>query len=130
MLITREMDYTLRTVRALHRGGQLSAAAIAEREHMQKAITLKILKKLHAAKIVESRRGVSGGYVMASPCENLTMQDLFAAMNERLLLNRCQEEGYLCENDPSGNCGVCRELCRIQSILNVELRKTPLSDLF
>lgn len=55
MLITRELDYAIRTLRALHRHGQLSAAAVAELEHMPKAITLKTLSRLHGAGIVESR---------------------------------------------------------------------------
>ena len=49
MLMTREMDYALRILRALYQGGQLSAGTIAQREHMPKAVTLKILKQLHAA---------------------------------------------------------------------------------
>ena len=56
MLITRELDYAIRTLRALHRHGQLSAAAVAELEHMPKAITLKTLSRLHGAGIVEIGR--------------------------------------------------------------------------
>ena len=67
MLMTREMDYALRILRALYQEGQLSAAAIAQREHMPKAITLKVLKQLHAAGLVCSRRGSNGGYALLSP---------------------------------------------------------------
>lgn len=49
MLVTREMDYALRILRALHQQGQMSAAAVAEQEHMQKAITLKLLQILTPA---------------------------------------------------------------------------------
>ena len=64
MLMTREMEYALRILRALCRGEQLSASTIAQREHMSKAVTLKILKHLHAAGLVSSRRawrGLSSG---------------------------------------------------------------------
>ena len=110
MLVTREMDYSLRILRALHRNGQLSAAAVARQEHMQKAITLKLLNRLLAAGIVESRRGVSGGYFLKQSCEDLKIYDVFQAIGEPPLLNRCQREGYECENFPQGGCGVCREL--------------------
>ncbi len=130
MLITREMDYTLRILRALHRGGQLSAAAVARQEHMQKAITLKLLNRLLSAGIVESRRGISGGYFLKCPCEDMSLYDVFQAMGDQPLINRCQREGYQCENFPKGGCGVCRELCRIQEALNQELQRTPLSDIF
>ena len=130
MLITRELDYAIRTLRALHRHGQLSAAAVAELEHMPKAITLKTLSRLHGAGIVESRRGIGGGYVLRRPCRELTLLDLSQALDEPPLLNRCQKEGYCCENHPEGGCGICRELNRVQSALNLEFQRTPLSDIF
>lgn len=130
MLITREMDYALHILRALHQGGQLSAAAVAQREHMPKAITLKLLNRLLSVGIVESRRGVNGGYFLKRSCEELKIFDLLQALGDPPLVNRCQREGYSCENYPKGGCGVCRELCRIQDILNQELQRTPLSDIF
>lgn len=130
MIVTREMDYALRILRALHRSGQLSATAVGEQEHMQRSITLKVLKQLHAAGLVESRRGVTGGYALARPARELTMYDVFAAMNERVLVNRCQEERYRCENYPDGGCNICQELFRIQRVLDSELKRTPLSDMF
>lgn len=128
MLVTREMDYALRILRALHQEGQLSASTIAEREHIQKAVTLKILKKLHAAGIAESRRGPNGGYFLSKPCRSLTLYDLFSALGETIFINRCQQPGYRCENP--GNCRFHREFNRVQSVLDGELQRIPLSELF
>lgn len=130
MLMTREMDYALRILRALCQDGQLSAAAAAEKEHMPKAITLKILKRLHAAGLVTSRRGSSGGYLLQRPCDELYLGDLFQALGEPVFVNRCQRPGYQCENRRPESCGLCRELSRIQGVLDGELRKTPLSAIF
>lgn len=124
------MDYALRILRALHREGLLSAAAVARQEHMQKAITLKLLNRLLAAGLVESRRGVSGGYFLKRHCEEMTIYDVFQAIGDPPLINRCQREGYRCENFPQGGCGICKELCRIQGALDQELRRMPLSDIF
>lgn len=130
MLMTREMDYALRILRALYQEQQLSAAAIAQRENMPKAITLKVLKELHAAGLVSSRRGASGGYVLKESCEELYLGDLFQALGEPVYVNRCQRPGYRCENRPEGECSLCRELSRVQSALDKELHKTPLSAIF
>ena len=130
MLVTREMDYALRILRTLPRDGLLSASSIAEREYLQKAVTLKILKRLTTAGIVESRRGPAGGYRLRRSPEALTLYDLFRVFGREPLLNRCQAADYRCENYPDGDCGTCRELCRIQEILDAELRRTPLSRLF
>lgn len=130
MLMTREMDYALRIVRALHRGEQLSAAEIARREHMPKAITLKILKQLHAGGLVVSRRGPSGGYMLSRDCGEIYLRDVFLGLGEYFYLNRCQQPGYRCENFPEGDCGLCRELDRVQGILDGELARTPLGAIF
>ena len=130
MLLTREMDYALRILRALDQEAQLSAAAIAQREHIPKAITLKILKRLHAAGLVSSRRGPSGGYLLERSCEELRLWDLFHALGEDLYLNRCQQPGYRCENRPEGDCGLCKELSRVQAVLDEELKRTPLREMF
>lgn len=129
-MITREMDYALRALRALHQEGQLSASDVAQKENMPKAITLKILNQLHSVGIVESRRGANGGYLLRQPCGELTMYDLFRAIGSAPLLNRCLRQDYQCENFPDGDCGICRELERVQAVLNTELRRTPLSDIF
>lgn len=131
MLVTREVDYAMRVIRALAaREGLSAAAGVAERERMSQAVTLKILKRLTAAGIVESRRGSSGGYRLRQSPEELTLYDLFRVFGREPLLNRCQAAGYRCENYPEGDCGACRELCRIQGVLDQELRRTPLSELF
>ena len=128
--MTRETDYALRILRALHRQERLSAAAIAQQEHMPAAITLKVLKKLLAAGLVTSQRGSRGGYLLRRPCEELYLGDLFQALGEPLWVNRCQRPEYRCENYPQGGCGLCRELSRVQAALDRELRKTPLSAIF
>ena len=130
MLMTREMDYALRILRALHREEQLSAAAIAQRENMPKAVTLKVLKQLRAAGLVSSRRGSSGGYVLQRPCEGSYLYDIFSAFGEPIFINRCQQPDYRCENRTREECGLCQELSRIQGVLDGELRKTPLSAIF
>lgn len=131
MLVTREMDYAMRVVRVLAgQEGLATAADVAEQEQIPPAVTLKILKRLAAAGIVESRRGAAGGYRLCRPPGELTLYDLFRVFDREPLLNRCQAAGYRCENYPEGDCGTCRELCRIQEILEAELRRTPLSELF
>ena len=125
------MDYAMRVVRALDSlDGLATAAGVAEREQMPQAVTLKILKRLTTAGIVESRRGPAGGYRLRQSPEALTLYDLFRVFGREPLLNRCQAADYRCENYPDGDCGTCRELCRIQEILDAELRRTPLSRLF
>ncbi|MFC2471014.1 MAG: hypothetical protein ACFNVI_06380 [Lachnoanaerobaculum gingivalis] len=43
MLITREMDYAVRIIRALKEGTKVSATEVAKKEHLPQAITYKVL---------------------------------------------------------------------------------------
>lgn len=128
MLVTREMDYMLRILRALYQTEQMSAAAISAQEQVPKATALKLLKKLHAAGLVDSRRGVGGGYLLRVSCRQLTLYELFALMEDKIYVNRCQRPGYACEK--KGDCGLRREFNRVQQVLDAELRRTPLSEIF
>ena len=130
LLMTREIDYALRILRALYQEEKVSASTISQREHMSKAITLKMLKRLHAIGLVSSCRGTNGGYFLSRSCEEVYLWDLFHALGEDLFVNRCQQPGYRCENYPDGDCGLCKELSRVQTILDTELKKTPLSAIF
>ena len=130
MLMTREMDYALRVLRALYQEGQRPPAAVARRENMTKAVTLKMLKRIHRAGLVSSQRGSNGGYALSRPCEELYLSDLILALGAPFLINRCQNPDYRCETRPEGGCGLCRELSRIQEVLDGEFRKTPLSAIF
>ena len=130
MLMTREMDYALRILRALYRGGQMSAATVARKEHMPKAVTLKILKQLHTAGFLDSRRGSNGGYLLQESCGQLYLGDVFCALGEPLCINRCQQPEYQCENASESGCSICQELNRIQELLDKELYRTPLSEVF
>ena len=62
MLLTRECDYALRTVRVLAEGGRQSVGSICKRESVPHQYAYKILKKLEHAGIVRSYRGIHGGY--------------------------------------------------------------------
>lgn len=127
MLISREMDYALRIIRALSSGPH-SAQEIADMETMTRAITLKVLNKLKKAGIITSIRGQVGGYQLKEHWQNLTLCDLIAAMEGDLLVNRCQCPGYTCENCPEG-CAFRNELSRIQNVLYTELTRRTLQEI-
>ncbi len=130
MLITREMDYAIRILRALDTGELLTSAQIAQKEHMQPAITYKLMKQLTKAGLVKSRRGHEGGYLLRRPLQELTLYDLFNALEDRLLLTECLEPGYDCANNDCGSCGVHQEFARIQATLEQEMKCKTLEELF
>ena len=66
MKITREADYAVRVVYTImQQGGKISAREISENSGVTQRFALKILHKLTAAGIVQSYKGVNGGFALA-----------------------------------------------------------------
>ena len=118
MLITREMDYAVRIIRALKEGTKVSATEVAKKEHLPQAITYKVLNSLLKSKLIGSMRGVNGGYYLKC-----------IALGEDMSITECIREGFDCINNRCGECMLNKEFTRIQSALNRELQKTTLDKL-
>ena len=129
MLITREMDYAVRVVRALKRNTKISATEIAKKEHLPQAITYKVLNSLLKSKLVGSMRGVNGGYYLKCDLTCTTLYDICVALGEDMSITECIRDGYDCVNNRCGECILNREFNRIQNSLNRELQLTTLDKL-
>ena len=131
MLITRECDYAVRVVRALAAGRRMSVGDICEREFITAPFAYKILKKLQKAGIVKGFRGVHGGYSLNCKAEDLTLYDIYTAIDPEFLIIDCLETGYDCPRNGEGDhaCSVHCELCEIQKELRALLRRRNLKEL-
>ena len=129
MLITRETDYALRTIRALSGGERMTVAQICEKEHIPVPFTYKILKKLTAAGILSVTRGASGGYQLAADLDTLTLWGVVQVTEDECVLMECMLPGHVCEhNCEHVLCRLNRELERVQLVLEDELSGNPLSE--
>lgn len=129
MLITREMDYAVRIIRALKGGAKISATEVAKKEHLPQAITYKVLNGLLKSKLIGSMRGVKGGYYLKCDLSKTTLFDVCIALGEDMSITECVREGYDCVNNRCGECILNKEFNRIQSTLNEELQRTTLDNL-
>ena len=121
MFITRECDYAVRVIRALAGEERLSVSDICEKEDITAPFAYKILKKLQNAKIVKGYRGVHGGYALdKSPCE-LTLLEIYQAIEPNLFIIECLHPGFTCIRNKEGN-GFCRVHQELQEI-QIELMK-------
>lgn len=132
MLITREVDYALRILRALSKGGQLTAVELAEREQIPQPFAYKILKKLKIGNLLAVQRGALGGYTLAADLHKVSLFDLLGMMENAKYLSACMDKNHKCawrssrENAP---CNVHVHLAAIQATLDKQLKAYSLYDL-
>lgn len=100
MYITQEADYAVRIVYTLAKAGQRrDARSISEEAAVTLRFSLKILGKLGGAGIVKSFKGNRGGYELARPPEEITLQDVLSAVEGPFAVSRCIHEGNCSKGD-------------------------------
>lgn len=130
MFLTKECDYALRIIRALADGRKATAEEICDAELIPGQFAYKILKKLERAGWIMSDRGRGGGYRLIASAAELTIYDIVSAVDENLFINECLRHDHVCaRNAKKQPCAVHKEFKRIQEILDMELRRSSLSEL-
>lgn len=148
MMITRETDYAIRILRALKSGKQQTIEQICLIELVPRQFAYKILKKLERGGMVSIRRGAGGGCSLGRALEELTLLDVIHATDQEFFLTPCLGSEYRCEYtnrltvgeesfDTNGSktpgshkCSIHCELNRVQLVLEQELRRKTLAQLF
>jgi Rrf2 family protein len=108
MEITRRTDYAIRILMELARsgGGPVSVRILAASQDVPYAFARGIQRDLAVAGLVESRRGATGGAVLARSPKDITLLDVVHATQTN---SSCS----VCTNDPTwcnrmGGCAVHR----------------------
>jgi len=104
MRITHEADYAVRIIHALTKdGGTVPARVLSERTGVTIQFCLKILRKLSQAGIVSANKGVTGGYWLLRPVEELSLGEIIEAIDGPLAISHCLAEGFECTrvSDPA-----------------------------
>lgn len=82
MRFTKAMEYGM--IILSHLGNReeerVSAREITKNEHLPHAFTQRILQELLRAGLVDSRRGVSGGYTLSRKPEDITLFEIHEAL--------------------------------------------------
>src|ERR1700761_3595356 len=89
--VSRLTDYAtvVMTCIAAHPDDVLSTAQIADEARLELPTVSKLLKSLSHARLVESFRGVNGGYRLARPAEAISLADIVEAMEGPIGMTEC-----------------------------------------
>ena len=105
----------------------LSAQILAERARLETPTVSKVLKQLASAGLVDSWRGVNGGYRLARQPAAITVADIVTAMEGPIGMTECCTEGGLCDHE--SHCGVRVNWQRISEAIRAALESVTLADM-
>jgi FeS assembly SUF system regulator len=114
---------------AAERGAEavVSAQELAERTHLELPTVSKLLKQLAHAGLVDSFRGVNGGYRLAQPPDRTTIAEIVTAMEGPIGMTECSAYSGLCGHEP--HCGVRVNWQRINHAIAQALASVTVADM-
>ncbi len=132
--VSKLTDYAtvvMTVLASVHAGGRaddvLSAQDLADRAHLELPTASKLLKQLAQAGLVESFRGVNGGYRLARTPERITIAQIVTAMEGPIGMTECSAQAGLCGHE--SHCGVRVNWQRINVAIADALASVTLVDM-
>ena len=104
-----------------------AASGLAERTRLEMPTVSKLLKQLAAAGLIESRRGVNGGYRLLRAPVAITVLEIYEAMEGKLAMTDCAEHPGACQRE--SHCQVQQQWRRISSVIARAMADMTLADL-
>ena len=105
----------------------LSAQDLAARARLELPTVSKLLKQLAHAGLVESFRGVNGGYRLARIPEQISIAEIVIAMEGPIGMTECSAHAGQCDHEP--HCGVRVNWQRINQTIAHALANVSLADM-
>jgi FeS assembly SUF system regulator len=128
--ISKLTDYATVILATLaHQDGERRAAADIARQCQIAAPTVsKLLKQLHRAGLVDSTRGLKGGYRLARPARQISAAAILDALEGPLAITECAT-GAHSRCDLQRNCAVGSSWQRINQAIRQSLEEITLAEL-
>jgi Rrf2 family protein len=139
MLFSTKAEYGVRLMVELGRVGPdstpVSLSTVAEAERLPLSYLEHLVAKLRKAGLVDSTRGAHGGYRLARPAEEITMDSVVEALEGQIAPMECFHETpegkVLCSHEDDGDRACATKLLwtRVQGGVTKALAGTTLAEL-
>lgn len=116
MKIKNEIEYVIRILLYLSKYGDnriVASNEISDAEQIPHLFSLRILKKLERAGLVNIYKGARGGYELSRPAENITLRDAVETIDPIICVRDCVNDPNSCELR-KGKCAVHKVFRQIQ----------------
>lgn len=131
MIITREVDYSIRLIRAMQDGEIHSMKPMCEEEEIPWKFAYQIIRKLRDAGLFKTYSGVHGGCQLIKAPEDITLLEVLSAVDDRSFVSACVADGYQCEwvRRKQHGCSVHTKLCALEHAMEHVFASITLADL-
>lgn len=128
--LSRLTDYgiVLMAYMAAHRESVVTARELSERSQLPLPTVSKVLKLLSKGQLIESHRGVNGGYQLVRAPDQINVTEMIDALEGTIGMTRCSVvEEKLCQIDE--HCPVKSPWQKINTVVRGALSQLTLTDM-
>ena len=129
MLVTRETDYAVRCILYLAQDSVQIAnvTEVSRKVHIPKTFLAKIFQRLVKAGLVESIRGMNGGFPLAKRPSDISLLDVMTAIQGPVGINVCAVNSKKCSK--SSTCSVHPVWVGLRKEVNQRLQEQTIAHL-
>jgi Rrf2 family nitric oxide-sensitive transcriptional repressor len=129
MLVNRETDYAVRCILYLAQNDDQhsNVTEVSQKMHIPKTFLAKIFQRLVKAGLVESIRGMNGGFRLAKKPSAISLLDIMEAIQGSSSINVCAVDSRQCGR--SSTCAVHPVWVDIRKDVEKRLKKETIAKL-
>ena len=105
----------------------ITSAEIAEHIGTNPVVVRRVLGSLRAAGLLNSERGQAGGWSLARPPEQITLADVYRALDDRLIVHGDTDSATACSTERALEAKVAAILQEVEHSLLQKLASIPIS---
>ena len=133
MKVSKKGEYALRALLDLAMDpsrGNVQAQSVALQENIPVKFLEQILSVLKNAGIVQSRRGVGGGYTLSRPADQITLGQVIRLIDGPLAPIRCASKTApeRCSCPDESTCGLRQIMLEVRNAISEIVDQTTLAD--
>lgn len=127
--INKEVDYAIQFILALASQPEstMSLRTFSSDKSISFLFMQKIAQKLRKSDIIASRRGANGGYVINRSPKQLTLNDIYEAIEGSYALTTCEGKSQTCKH--IANCKARKPLRQIEQQMQTYMNAVTVQSL-
>ena len=131
MLLTKKSEYALLSLVSIAKSEDpKNVDQLSQELNISKSFLAKILQNLAKNGILNSYKGINGGFTLKKPCEELTILEITNVAEEKMpTVFECTGNIGSCSSSLGGNCNIFPLLFNLQNKINGFLNDLTLKDI-
>lgn len=127
--LTKLTDYgiVLMSVLADREGERMTASDLSRKTHIPMPTVSKILQMLLHGNLLQSSRGVGGGYRLARSPRQISIQEIIQALEGPIALTECNSDARHCEQEDF--CAIKQNWQKVNAAVRQALASISLADM-